>query len=343
MAVIVPVFNRLQLLVETADSLRSQTLSDVEFILVDDGSDESVLGALARLSLSDPRFRVIRKPEGSPRGCQVSRNIGLDATAAEAVVFLDSDDLLAHECLEHRYSFLSLNPDADIVVGRQAGFSEPGSPSHWINIPATKPDLDRFLLLTQPLDVPWINGGVMIRTSALRDSGVRWRPEFHWDDVAFHFECLIAGLSARWMPLDGTPDSWYRRHQGERYGRALFSEDGMRSSAAMLEWMYDLLLAVGKATNVRRHALAVDFFHACVLRAIDQGHWNLASELIETARGGRVMTPRQLHGLKVYLEGRRFFAGAPRLTYYWNRAANRLFLGSFFSALDSTYSSIPAA
>lgn len=339
-AVIVPVFNRLELLKATVDSLRAQTLATAEFILVDDRSDEPVRHYLETLPEIDRRFRVLRKPDAYPRGCQESRNIGIDAATAEAVMFLDSDDLVTPECLEQRYSLLCSDPRADIVVGRQAGFTETMTSVHWINVPSSEADLDRFLHLTQPLDVPWINGGVIIRTTSLRGAGARWRPEFHWDDVAFHFECLVSGMSAKWMTFDGPPDSFYRRHGGERYGRALFTPDGMRSSARMLAWMFERLKAAGLATESRRRALVVDFFHACVLRAIDSGHDRFAEELIAEARGGSVVTSSELSRFRVYLDGRRRLHRWPRLTYYWNRFAQRWLLTPLFSARPSTYSSV---
>jgi glycosyltransferase involved in cell wall biosynthesis len=342
-AVIVPVFNRLDLLRSTVASLRAQTVPDAEFILVDDNSEQSVWDFLLSLPREDPRFQVMRKPEGAPRGPQASRNIGLDVARAEAVMMLDSDDLLAPGCLEERYAVLAENPVADVVVGRQAIFSEVTGAIRWVNIP--KPavsDLDRFLELTHPLDVPWVNGGVILRTRSLRAAGVRFRPEFSWDDVAFHFECLVAGLTTIWMPYDGLPDAYYRRHDGETRGQALFTPSGMRNSARMFEWMRQELAAAGQMTDSRNRALARSFYNACVLPAIDAGDYALARELTTEATDDGLLTSQDAFPLRMYCGGRSLFRKFPRITYYWNRFSDEMLLTPFLSTAISTYNSIPA-
>lgn len=341
--VIVPVFNRLDLLRTTVASLRVQTVADAEFILVDDNSDESVWDFLRSLPGEDPRFRVMRKPEGVPRGPQASRNIGLDATRAETVIMLDSDDLLAPQCLEERYAVLAANPAADAAVGRQAIFSEATGAIHWVNVakPAVS-DLDRFLELTHPIDVPWVNGGVILRTRSLRAAGVRFRPEFSWDDVAFHFECVVAGLTTIWMQSDGLPDAFYRHHDGDTRGRALFTPYGMRNSARMFQWMRRQLVAVEQLTEGRRRALARSFYKACVLPAIDAGDYTLARKLVTEATEDGLLTRQDASSLRMYRGGRSLFRNFPRITYYWNRFSDEMLLTPFLSTAISTYNSIPA-
>lgn len=344
MSVVVPVFNRVALLRETVESLRSQTLADAEFIIVDDRSAEETARYVEGLPSLDSRFRVFRKPEQLERGCQASRNLGFDAASGEMIVFLDSDDLLAANCLEIRLDYLRSNPGADVVVGRQAILSEPGGGVSWVNVErADISDLDRFLLLERPQDVPWVNGGVAFRASSLRNAGVRWRPEFHWDDVAFHFECLARGLTAGWMPRAADPDSYYRRHDGERYGSVLFSAEGIRSTAAMLVWMAQVLRETGVLTEPRRHALVTDFFHACLLRAVDSPHHALAETLLRNAAAAGLLHRREELAFRAYIAGRSAVRRSRRLTYYWNRVSEASLLADHFPERASTFGATPAA
>jgi glycosyltransferase involved in cell wall biosynthesis len=338
--VVVPVFNRLELLKCTVASLQAQTLAEAEFILVDDHSDEPVWRYLQSLPAIDARFKVIRKPDNMRQGCQISRNLGLEASRSEAIIFLDSDDLLSPQCLENRYSGLAANPQADLVVAHEAMFKDGPKSLCWVNIPKPeRNDLDRFLDLGDPVDVPWVNGGVMIRTAILRRAGIRWRPEFHWDDVAFHFECLLLGLKPIWIPSSGVPDAWYRLHDGERYGAVLHQSEGIRNAAAMIQWMHNRLAEVGAQTELRRKALANSYYHACVLRSIDAEDFRLASELIKEAWKNDLLTTSESKRLRFYLTGRCFFR-SPRARFYWNYISRRSVLRDYYNHPEWTYGKV---
>jgi glycosyltransferase involved in cell wall biosynthesis len=342
-AVVVPTFNRLSLLRQTVSSLHAQTFRNCEFVLVDDRSGEETRTFLASLSSNDSRFRVIEKSVGDAAGAQSSRNMGLDAVNADAIVFLDSDDLLTSNCLEKRYEALRWHPEVDIVVGRQAILDPENRKSWWVNVPdTTRCDLDRFLAFTHPIDVPWVNGGVMIRTDSLKRSGVRWRPEFHWDDVAFHLELLISNLRVYWMSREETPDAYYRMHQEERYGSMLSTDDGMENSAAMIRWMCNMLEHAGKLDENRRRALALGLFNACLLPAIDRGNRSLATRMLNDT--ARILTNGERTRMSAYLSGRTLLRFSRRATYYWNVFAGRYFLPALLERGPSTYGtvSVPA-
>jgi hypothetical protein len=338
-AVIVPVFNRRNLLQETVSSLCAQTLASSEFIFVDDRSEDDTWTYLQSLPAIDARFKVMQKPADRPRGCQESRNIGLNACTASSVMFLDSDDVISPTCLEERAGLLARDVTTDIVVGRQAQFSERPLEVKWVNVPRPDiPDIDRFLNLAYPLDVPWVNGGVLIRTARLRQLGIRWRNEFDWDDVAFHFECLAAGLSVRWSSLDSAPDFYYRNHDAERYGQALFAPEGILGSTRMMAWMRELLQASGQLTKARRDALATSFFHACALRSIDAGNDGLADRVIQEAESLSLVSPDEADKLMMFRRGRTVTRRSRRLTYYWNRLNSSFLLARFYPKLsDGTY------
>ncbi len=341
-AVVVPTFNRLDLLKETVAALESQTLESVRFIIVDDHSDRPTRDYLENLSSRDSRFVLIEKSENEPQGCQVSRNLGLDACDAEALVFLDSDDLLAPNALEKRFRQLSQSPQASMIIAPQAIFSDSVSNSRWVNVPRPGVnDIDRFLEITHPIDVPWVNGGVMFRVDALKSSNVRWRPDFDWDDVAFHFECLISGMHAVWMDFDGEPDSWYRMHAGPRYGGTLSTKRGRISAARMIGWMYRELECHQLVTAERRSALMRALYRACVLPSIDAGEIEIARALIQNARGDGLLNEREAKQLSTYALGRKTLSLSDRATFYWNRFSDRRLLASFIDDRPSTYASVP--
>lgn len=340
-AVIVPTFNRLNLLSETVQSLRQQTLTNVEFIIVDDRSDTETAAYLDTLPRIDHRFRVVSKSDELDRGCQVSRNIGMEESNSAAVVFLDSDDLLEPDCLAHRFSLLVANPEADIVVGRQAIFSTASKMRRWVNVPkADRSDIDRLLELTHPIDVPWVNGGVMIRSRSLKNSGVRWRPEFFWDDVAFHFECVVQGLRSVWMDFAQPADSYYREHNEERYGKMLSTESGIRNTAGMLNWMKQSLEQHAQLTAARLTQLRRVLYHACVLPAIDAADFALERELRHRAIEAGLLNAGESRRIATYAAGRQAFGRTSRAAFYWNRLTEHWLLNEYFSDRRSTYGTV---
>lgn len=343
-AVVVPTFNRLDLLEQTVDSLRGQTMVNAQFVIVDDRSETQTQEYLRSLPSSDPRFKVIVKGDDIARGCQASRNIGLDTCDAGAVVFLDSDDLLQPACLSDRFEFLNANPDVDIVVGRQAILGATNGVTTWVNVP--KPgvsDIDRFLELTHPIDVPWVNGGAMFRTRSLKSKGVRWRPEFHWDDVAFHFECVAAGLRSAWMDRDDSPDSYYRAHTGQRYGSVLFTVEGISNSSQMIRWMRQELRTKELANPSRLASVERAMFKACVLPTIDAGRYTVAMDLVSDALAADALRPRTASRIDKYITGRRLLAKSQRATFYWNRFSDKYLLSALVDDRRSTYGTVTVA
>lgn len=88
-SIIVPVYNTENTLERCVRSLREQTYSDIEILLVNDGSKDGSLAVCRRFAQEDSRVRVIDKPNG---GVSSARNAGLDAARGDYVMFCDSDD-----------------------------------------------------------------------------------------------------------------------------------------------------------------------------------------------------------------------------------------------------------
>jgi glycosyltransferase involved in cell wall biosynthesis len=341
-SVVVPVYNRLELLRETVQFLRQQTLADAEFLLVDDRSEKETWEFLCSLPREDRRFRVLLKPAHIERGCQSSRNIGLENATARYIMFLDSDDLLAPNCLSTRLEFIETQSNADIVVGNQAVFQEASGQAYWVNVQNGDTDhIDRFLTLGLPIDVPWVNAGCLIRTNSLRAGGVRWRESFHWDDVVFHLDCLLAGLKVQWIPRSVVPDAWYRLHGGEHYGAKLMSLEGLENTSSMFRFLLTRLHSEGLLSSPRHQLLKRSFFHCCILRAVDQKRWMHACSMIREAVKIGLLSRSDARVVKRFVWARNLVAWDRRLRFQVNQWFRRWSLQEYFSTLDSSYCSIP--
>ena len=111
-SVILPTYNRAHLLPRAIESVFSQTSSDWELIVVDDGStDETPQGI--RPYLADPRVRFIRK-EGEGVTAR-TRNAGVRIAQGEYVAFLDDDDLFLPEKLERQVAWMDAHPPIGLL------------------------------------------------------------------------------------------------------------------------------------------------------------------------------------------------------------------------------------
>lgn len=107
-SVIIPIYNTEQKLVRCLDSVRNQSFSDFECIMVDDGSTDDSPKIADRYAAIDSRFKAIHKPNG---GVSSARNVGLDQAAGEWIVFVDSDDVLKENHLSIMYSAINMQID----------------------------------------------------------------------------------------------------------------------------------------------------------------------------------------------------------------------------------------
>lgn len=121
-SVIVPVYNVEKYLKECVDSILSQTFTDFELILVDDGSKDSSGAICDEYAAKDNRVKVIHKENG---GQSTARNMGVDAATGQYVIFLDSDDMFCdNHFFEQVKEKASDNPD--VIVYRYCKYYEDG-------------------------------------------------------------------------------------------------------------------------------------------------------------------------------------------------------------------------
>ncbi len=106
-SVIVPAYNASRTVAATIDSALGQTVSDLEVIVVDDGSNDDTADVVE--AMADPRLKLIRQPNG---GAAAARNTGIRHARGTWVALLDSDDVWLPRKLERQLAALDANPDA---------------------------------------------------------------------------------------------------------------------------------------------------------------------------------------------------------------------------------------
>ena len=99
-SVIIPTYNRVELLPRAVGSVLAQTHPHLELIVVDDGSEDATRGYLS--GITDSRLRVIGQ---SRQGVAAARNTGIAASRGDYIAFLDSDDAWQKDKLEKQLAF----------------------------------------------------------------------------------------------------------------------------------------------------------------------------------------------------------------------------------------------
>lgn len=148
-SVIVPIYNSEKYLKKCIDSLVNQTLSDMEFILINDGSTDSSDEIISEFS--DSRIKYFKR---SNHGIGSTRNFGIDHASGEFIGFLDSDDYVESDMYEKMYNECK-SKNLDIVICDHYIESESSkSVLNFINFDVTSLDDNPNLLLDINL-APW--------------------------------------------------------------------------------------------------------------------------------------------------------------------------------------------
>lgn len=121
-SIIIPVYNRAEIIKATLDSIIQQTYPNWECLLVDDGSTDSTLTTLEYYSKNDARFKIIKRPEHLVKGANTCRNYGFEKSTGAYVNWFDSDDIMAVTFLEEKVKAFKNGTDAVMHRNRYANY-----------------------------------------------------------------------------------------------------------------------------------------------------------------------------------------------------------------------------
>lgn len=188
LSVIVPVYNAEDYLSTCIDSILSQSFTDIELILVDDGSRDSSGAICDEYALKDSRIRVIHSPNN---GVAEARNIGMNNVSAPYITFIDSDDYVPREYLK---TLMDEQDGADFLVAEHTKCKREELNSQLtfqiqnrINIKCVNDFSDSFKLIDNGfLGQPYAK---IFRKSIIEEHGIRFR-RIQSEDELFVFDYL---------------------------------------------------------------------------------------------------------------------------------------------------------
>ena len=111
-SIIIPLYNKEKTIYETVNSCLSQDYTNIEVVVVDDGSTDNSLNMIK--SITDSRLVVKSFPNG---GVSAARNRGAKIANGDFLIFIDADDLMLSNCVSTLVALEKKYPGADIYCG----------------------------------------------------------------------------------------------------------------------------------------------------------------------------------------------------------------------------------
>lgn len=190
-SVVIPAYNAADYIEQTLDSVCSQTLEDIEVIVVDDGSTDETRSVVSSFVERDQRVTLV---EQANQFAGVARNNGMDRALGEYLYFLDADDCIEPDALESMFSAIT-ETGADIAIARSEGFDNQ-SGDKWLiggaleNVPCgcLVPQADYAShLFSSFIGWPWDK---LFRKSFIDKTGLRFQALRTTNDALFVFGAL---------------------------------------------------------------------------------------------------------------------------------------------------------
>ncbi|MDT0552273.1 glycosyltransferase family 2 protein [Urechidicola vernalis] len=201
-SIIIPVFGRIEFFKLTLESIKMQTYSNWECIIVDDGSEKEELEIIKALISQDSRISLLLRPEHKRKGANACRNIGIERAKGDFLVFLDSDDVLASFCLEDRLKTIEKFPSRDFYVFNMAYLNNPDVLVNKYHNSKQENYLAQFLSNSPawPITSLLVSNNVKVTF----DEGLK-----RFQDVDYSIKLILGRLQYH-LFKDITPDCYYR-------------------------------------------------------------------------------------------------------------------------------------
>lgn len=191
-SIIIPVFNRADLIKETINSVVNQSSDNWECIIVDDGSADNTRIVLEELCSENNKLNWYKRNKNE-KGASVCRNQGAAVAKGDYLIFLDSDDLIGPDFIKKRLELILKHPKYDCIVFPSVFFLNSAGDQNrlWNLLNKDKKDIERFL----DQDAPWHTTGGVWRKRFFHSIGGFLEQALSAQDFEFHVRAIINGLS----------------------------------------------------------------------------------------------------------------------------------------------------
>ncbi len=205
-SIIVTAYNIEDYIEQCLKSVAAQTLTDIEVLVVDDGSSDSTPQRIANFCAQDPRFVPVLLGENSPGGVATAANAGLDRATAAWVGFVDGDDHVEPTMFE-RLRSAAISHDADLAmceyqeeVDGTGERRDPADAHRWAELasPYYELDVPTRQVFLRFIAVPWRK---LYRRDLLEKGPIRFPVgDGFFEDNPFHWFCVVSAGSIAVVP-----------------------------------------------------------------------------------------------------------------------------------------------
>lgn len=265
-SIIIPAYNRADVIGETLESIMIQTYTHWECIVVDDGSTDNTEALVKSYVQKDPRIQLYNRPKNRPKGGNAARNFGLEKSKGQLVNWVDSDDKLTPAHLQvHLRAHSEVVIDASVSQAVTFNDIFVDIVHNWSNI-YPKNDIIGEMMDNKTL---WPIGGVVWEKSKLPanpfDESLASSQEW-----TFHLKMLSDALS--YTLIDEV--TYLARGHSERKNTNP-PEDKIRSTAASRFKIYTTYYTK-KLLNPEREHILLQTLCTTVKDALDFKYYNTA-------------------------------------------------------------------
>jgi len=210
-SIITPFHNSCGLLKNTIVSVLDQTLTNWEWLIIEDTSKSKISQRLTELKLTDSRIKAwTRKSKNT--GASVCRNVGIKKARGDYIVFLDSDDFFELTCLSDRVSYMRESPNLDFAVFKMMCVLIPSLKQLGL-VNSYYSEIDEYLDKFKQYKAPWQTSCPIWKTAFLIKNNLFYEEEFQrLQDIEFHCNVLCNTNPRYDVVQNHSPDSYYVRH-----------------------------------------------------------------------------------------------------------------------------------
>ncbi len=173
-----------------------QTHSNWECWVVDDGSTDNTKEMVAKWCDLDPRFKWLERPKERKKGANACRNLGIESSTGNYIMFLDSDDTIATTCFENRCKHFEANDSVDGLIFSTQEMSETGLGPIVNKDPEVENTLN-YLTMFLSYKIPWQISSPIWRREALTSENRFDEAMMRFQDVDFHTQLLLSGCQVK--------------------------------------------------------------------------------------------------------------------------------------------------
>lgn len=170
-SIIIPVFNREELIKETLNSILFQTFNNWECIVVDDGSTDGTRQTVKAFVEKDSRIQLYIRPQEKLKGANSCRNFGFIQSKGYFIQWFDSDDLMFPDFLKIKVAALT-SGNYDFAISKTKDFKHPDSKNiigyntHYYKF--VDFELSHFNYVSQKLN--WLTPDFLVKRSVIKNT-----------------------------------------------------------------------------------------------------------------------------------------------------------------------------